>query len=106
MNVIQILFGVVYALDNNYTIILAELYPDATEDIYTKIPEPNIYDLKITAFVWSYHAHNKRTCRKITGLLIMAGKTPVLFMIKQQGAIEMSMYGEDFYYMWNEVEEV
>ena len=38
--------------------------------------------------------------------MIMVGRTPVLFMIKQQGKIEMRMHSADFCNMWNAVEDV
>ena len=54
-----ILFVCVDALDNDYTNIFDPLYPDDTEDIYTKIPDPKIDDLGINVFVDLYHTHEK-----------------------------------------------
>ena len=38
-----ILFRDVDAPDKDYTNIFVEFYPDAVEQIYTKIPDPNMY---------------------------------------------------------------
>ena len=81
-------------------------YPDATEEIDSKIPAPMIDELEITAFVDSDHAHDKKTRRSITGLLILVGRTPVYFMSKRQGAIATSTYGAEFCAMRTAVEEV
>ena len=82
-------------------------YPDATEEIDSKIPTPMIDELEITAFVDSDHTHeDKLTRRSMTGLLILVGRTPVYFMSKRQGAIATSTYGAEFCAMRTAVEEV
>jgi hypothetical protein len=101
-----ILVGGKDALDLDFTEIFSEFYPDAAEEVDSKIPKPLIDELEITAFVDSDHAHDKVTRRSITGLLILVGRTPVFFMSKRQGAIETSTYGAEFCAMRTAVEEV
>ena len=48
--------------------LLKEVYPDAAEEIDTKIPIPKVDELQISAFVDSDHAHDKVTRRAMTGL--------------------------------------
>ena len=82
-------------------------YPDATEEVDSKVPAPMIDKLEITAFVDSDHAHDKKTqTRSITGLLILVGRTPVYFMSKRQGTIATSTYGAEFCAMRTAVEEI
>jgi hypothetical protein len=81
-------------------------YPDAAEEIDSKVPVAKIDELEITAFIDSDHAHDKMTRRSITGLLILVGRTPVYFMSKRQGAIATSTYGAEFCAMRTAVEEV
>jgi hypothetical protein len=93
-------------LDIDLTEKLAEHYPDAEEEINDKVPEPLLDELKITACVDSDHAHDKVSRRSINGLIIFVGRTPVFYMAKQQGTIEMSTYGAEFIAMKTAVEEV
>ena len=53
------LTGGIDSLDKYYINLSAELYLDDAEEIDTKIPYPKIDELEITAFVDSYHAHEK-----------------------------------------------
>ena len=94
------------ALERDYTEIFRSFYPDAEEEIDSKLPTPLIDELEITAFVDSDHAHDRITRRSITGVLILVGRTPVFFMSKRQGAIETSTYGAEFCAMRTAVEEV
>jgi hypothetical protein len=94
------------ALDRDYTQIFKDFYPDAAEELDTRLPIPLIDELEVTTFVDSDHAHDKVTRRSITGLLITVGRTPVFFMSKRQGAIETSTYGAEFCAMRTAVEEV
>ena len=82
------------ALNLDFSSIFEDQYPDAAYDIYTKVPDPIIDELEITAFIDYDHAHDKLTRISITGLLILLGRTPVYFMIKCQGSIDTSTYGE------------
>ena len=81
-------------------------YPDAAEDIDTKVPDPLIYELEITAFVDSDHAHDKLTRRLNTGLLVLVGRTPLYFMIKRQRDIATIAYGAEFFSVRTTLEEV
>ena len=90
----------------NFQDLLQSQYPDATEEIDTKVPKPLVPEMDITAFVDSDHAHDKVTRRSITGLLILVGSTPVYFSSKRQGAIATSTYGAEFCAMKTAVEEV
>ena len=71
------------ALNFDFMELFKEVYPDAAEDIDTKVPVPMINELEITMFVNSDHAHDRSTRRSITGLLILVGRTPVFFSSKR-----------------------
>ena len=101
-----ILVGGKDALNLNSPELFKEQYPDAAEEIDTKIPIPRVDEIQITAFVDSDHAYDKVTRRSITGLLILIGRTPVYFLSKRQGAIATSTYGAEFCAMRTAVEEV
>ena len=94
------------ALKQDFTSLLQELYPNATEELDTALPPPLMNELDITAFVDSDHAHDKVTRRSITGILILVGRTPVFIFSKRQGAIETSTYGAEFCAMRTAVEEI
>ena len=76
----------------DYSKLLSDFYPDSAEGIDSKVPSPLADELEATAFLDSDHAHDKVTRRSVTGLLILVGRTPVLFMSKKQGAIATSTY--------------
>ena len=95
------------ALDQDFPKMFEEAYPDAAEEeINTKVPQPRIDELEITAFVDSDHVHDRSTPRSIIGLLILVGRTPLYFMSKRQGAIATSTHGAEFCAMRTAVEEV
>ena len=93
------------ALDIDYTELLKDQYPWATEEVDANVPAPLIDEIAITCFVDSDHAHDTVTRRSITGLVIFLGRTPVLFQSKRQGAIETSTYSSEFCAMKTAVEE-
>ena len=64
-----------------------------------------VNQIELTTFVDSDHAHNKILWRSTTGLIIIAGWTPVIYSSKWQGAIETSTYGAEFCAMKTAVEE-
>ena len=72
-----------------------EEYPEAVEEIDNYPPPPLVDELKITVFVDSYHAHDKVTRRSITGLIMLVGRTLVLYYSKQQVAVENSTYSAE-----------
>ena len=53
----------------------------------------------------SDHAHDKVTRQSITGLIMLVGRTPVLYYSKRQGAVETSTYYVDFMAMRHAVED-
>ena len=83
-----------------------EEYPDAAEEVDTNLPIPLVEELAITAFVDSDHAHDKITRRSITGIIVLVGRTPVLYHCKRQGAVETSTYSAEFMAMRTAVEEI
>ena len=98
--------GGIDALNLDFTKLLCDQYPDAAEDIDSKVLLAKVDEMEITAFVDSDHAHDRVTRRSITGLLILVGRTPVYFMSKRQGAIATSTYKAEFCAMKTAVEEV
>eukprot|EP00957_Ditylum_brightwellii_P113949 8687032-Ditylum_brightwellii.AAC.1 len=75
---------------------LKDQYPEAHESVDEKVPEPLLDELSITAYVDSNHAHDKLTWCSITGVIIIVGRTPIMFMSKRQGAVETSAYRAEF----------
>ena len=64
-------------LSLDFKVFLCEKYPDAVEDIDSKIPILMIDELEITAFVDSDHTHEKVTRKSINGLFILVSITLV-----------------------------
>ena len=54
----------------------------------------------------SDHAHDKVRRRLFSGILVFAGRTPIVPISKRQGAIETSTYGAEFCAMKMAVEEL
>ena len=69
-----------------------EEYPKAMEDIEKYLPPPLVDELVIIVFVDSDHAHDKVTRWSITGIIMIVGRTPVFYYIKQQEVVETSTY--------------
>jgi hypothetical protein len=65
-------------------------YPDASEDVDPKVPTAYGTKLKTSIFFDSDHAHDQKTRRSITGLIIFVGRTPVSWYSKRQGCISTS----------------
>jgi len=51
------------------------------------------------------HAHDKKTCRSLTGLIVFVGSTPVLWLSKRQGSIASSTYTAEFSALRTSTEE-
>ena len=100
-----ILRGGKEALGKDFTQELGALYPDAAEELDANIPTPLVGDISITVFFNSDHGHDKVTRRSITGLIAFLGRTPALYLSKQQGAIETSTYGAEFCALKTSVKE-
>ena len=81
-------------------------YKNAFEEIDLSLPEALVDEITITVFIDSDHAHDQLTRRSITGMLIVVGQTPVMYMSKRQGAIKTSTYGAEFCAMKTAVEEL
>ena len=80
-------------------------YPDAQEELDQGLPPAKGAEIPMTMFFDSDHAHDRVTCRSITGVLAFLGRTPVLWMSKRQGAVETSTYGAEFNAMQTATEE-
>ena len=89
----------------DYVELFKETYPDAAEEIDSKIPKPLIDELEIT-FVDLDHAHDKVTWRSITEILVLVGRNTVYFMSKYQGTIATSAYGAELYAMRTALKKV
>ena len=94
------------ALDRDLVNEFVSEYPDAVEELDTKLHSPSALELSITGLVDSDHVHAKVTRRSITGLFIVIGHTPIMPLSKRQGAVETSTYGAEFNAMKTAVEEI
>jgi hypothetical protein len=74
----------------------ADQYSYASEEIDQMFPTPIGTELAVTIFFDSDHAHDKITGRSISGIIVMVGRTPVIWKSKRQGAIQTSTYGAEF----------
>lgn len=80
-------------------------YPDATEEIGNNYPQPYGRSLQTSVFFDADHAHDHKTRRSISGLIIFVGSTPVSWSSKRQGCIATSTYCAEFVSMRSAVEE-
>jgi hypothetical protein len=71
-------------------------YGYATEDIDPMFPEALYDELTVSIFFDSDHAHDKKTGRSISGIIVFVGRTPIIWKSKRQGAIQTSTYGAEF----------
>jgi hypothetical protein len=71
-------------------------YRYASEDIDPMFPEPLHSELPVSIFFDSDHAHDKKTGRSISGIIVFVGRTPIIWKSKRQGAIQTSTYGAEF----------
>ena len=62
--------------------------------------------MQITVLCDSDHAHDKRTRRSITGIIVFVGSTPVLWLSKRQGAVATSTYAAEFMALRHGTEEI
>jgi len=74
----------------------ADQYSYASEEIDAMFPRAIGAELAVTIFFDSDHAHDKITGRSISGIIVMVGRTPVIWKSKRQGAIQTSTYGAEF----------
>ena len=80
-------------------------YQDAYEEIDPAFPTPMGKPLSTSIFFDSDHAHDTKTRRSITGVLVVVGSTPVSWISKRQGAVATSTYGAEFVAMRTATEE-
>jgi hypothetical protein len=71
-------------------------YGYASEDMDPMFPEPIYDELTVSIFFDSDHAHDKKTGRSISGIIVLVGRTPIIWKSKRQGAIQTSTYGAEF----------
>jgi hypothetical protein len=80
-------------------------YPDATEEVDQNLPEPFGEELQSSVFFDADHAHDLKTRRSITGLIVFVGSTPIHWLSKRQGAVASSTYAAEFLAMRTATEE-
>jgi hypothetical protein len=68
-------------------------------------PTPLGQEIPITIFFDSDHAHDKVTGRSISGIIVMVGRTPIIWKSRRQGAVQTSTYGAEFCAMRMATEE-
>lgn len=91
--------------NNSFHPDFLEDYPDAKEDIDARFPVAYGDEFETSIFFDADHAHDQRTRRSISGLLIFIGSTPVAWRSKRQGCIATSTYCAEFMAMRTAVEE-
>ena len=82
-----------------------EDYPDAHEEIDSEHPTARGKELHVCIFFDADHAHDQKTRRSITGMIVFVGQTPVQWTSKRQGCIATSTYCAEFVAMRSAVEE-
>ena len=83
----------------DYTVLIPDFlkdYPEASEEMDPGFPPSFGPILETTILVDSDHAHDKKTRRSLTGLIVFVGSTPVLWLSKRQGSIASSTYAAEF----------
>jgi len=71
-------------------------YPEASEEMDPGFLPSFGPIMKTIILVDSDHAHDKKTRRSLTGLIVFVGSTPVLWLNKRQGSIASSTYAAEF----------
>jgi hypothetical protein len=66
------------------------------EAIPPDMPPPLGKDIGLRMMVDSDHAGEKRTQRSHTGFIIFCNLTPIIWLSKQQGTIETSVFGAEY----------
>ena len=80
-------------------------YPDAKEDRDPKEPKAYGKPVQTSVFFDANLAHDIKTRRSITGILVYVGSTLVSWTSKRQGCIASSTYCSEFIAMRSAVEE-
>ena len=82
-----------------------EDYDVEPEELDPHAPEAFGRELQTSVFFDADHAHDQKTRRSITGIIVFVGSTPVLWSSKRQGCIASSTYSAEFVAMRIAVEE-
>ena len=85
---------------------LKDNYPNVAEEIDKQCPAPCYAELPITAFVDLDHGHDHMTRCSITGLVILVGRTPIVFSSKRQGTVATLTFGAGFCALQTSTEEI
>jgi len=72
-----------------------EQYPDAFEELDERFPIPFGPPIQSSIFFDSDHAHDLKTKRSCTGIIVYVGSTPVTWSSKRQTSIQTSSYGAE-----------
>ena len=72
-----------------------EFYPDACEDVPTDLPDPLGRMATVTCYVDADHARDKVTRRSVTGIILLLGNTPMVWLCKRQRTVETSTYSAE-----------
>ena len=78
-------FNTLYWLDN---------YPDLSENINERLPEPRGRPLSTTVYFYSNHSHDQVKRRSVSGGMFFVESTPIIWSRKIQGYIKISSYSE------------
>jgi hypothetical protein len=74
----------------------SDQYVYAHKELDPKFPTPLGEELNASIYFDSDHAHDKKTGRSISGIVVFLGNTPIIWKSKRQGAVQTSTYGAEF----------
>jgi hypothetical protein len=81
-----------------------EFYGNMDKALPPDMPSPLGKDIDLRMMVDSDHAGDKKTRRSRTGFIIFCNLAPVIWLSKQQGTIETSIFGAEFVAMKHSIE--
>jgi hypothetical protein len=73
-----------------------EFYGNVEEAISPNMPPPLFKEVNLRMMVDSDHAGEKRTRCSCTDYIIFCNLAPIIWLSKQQGTIETSVFGAEF----------
>jgi len=73
-----------------------EFYPDASEPISPRMPEPLGNEVQVNIYCDAAHATCLATRRSTTGILIFLNGAPIKWYSKRQNTVESSTFGSEF----------
>jgi hypothetical protein len=82
------------------------IYPDAAKEIDSLLPTAKGIKLEITVVIDADHAHDRKFCHSILGIIVFVGHTPVVWISKWQGSVQALTYGAEFNAMCMAIEEI